>query len=465
MNSARLLLNSGVSSRVGTIRPFIRSVLLYLVLACAATGQTMAAETENTGSMGAHAPRGAWTVGPIKALSENKISYCSMKNRYAGGHTVIFARDANGSSSLAFDLGRRELQPGRQYPVQIDVGVLTRNLVGVAATDDVLIVQLGADKPFFDMVSQQAEMRVLSGERQNFYGLEGAADALQSLAICADAQAKGETFKPVQIALKPLTGILEATGGISNDPATFASPSRYKLPSLSEQVIQDGLKEEIEILRAQNRKLLLENQKMSALMLGGETAMRGRSLGGGSVIKVHPRGDTSRRHEGPAVEAVPVESVSSAALPPLPTKAAANGLTLSQTVSALKQAGYAPTLNEAGDYVWSAGGIDGSLYRFPVSAVGTDAAHPAEAFQGFIDEVGRQCEGDFAQKVSSGGKVFMAEIACMDGESRGIAAALAGVAIEGGEMAVASFEAQSEEMLDALDARDAVATRLAAVTK
>jgi hypothetical protein len=196
----------------------------------------------------ANAPQGDWSVGPINAKSSSGSFYCSMKNGFKDGSTLVFARDAVGSNSLALDLIDGNFTAGGQYMVTLDVGMLTRQVSAVAASNRVLVMQLGDDRPFYDMLRRKNVMQVGFENRSLGFELKGTAKALDTLTECATALKEGKKFSQANIA--PV-----------NQPSD-ESPAEKEGMSIGQQSAEKNARDEIERLRAENRKLMLQNQRM-----------------------------------------------------------------------------------------------------------------------------------------------------------------------------------------------------------
>ena len=112
-------------------------VIVAAVMAALLSASAAAAPLNN--------PRGPWEVGPINALSSSGVGFCSMKNIYEDGKGLVFARDAEGSNSIAISFTKKTLTSGAQYTVELNAEGLKRDMVALAATPMVLIVQMGLD--------------------------------------------------------------------------------------------------------------------------------------------------------------------------------------------------------------------------------------------------------------------------------------------------------------------------------
>jgi hypothetical protein len=157
----------------------MRTAVFIAALLCAATP---ALAVLPAGS----AQKQSWEIGPINVKSATAgRRYCSMKNSFANGHSVVFARDTDGGNTIAFDLGADHLQPGAQVAVSLDLmPETTRNLTAIAATRRVLLVNTGHDMAFYSDLAQKETLYLTVGTQEHGYSLKGSSDALAALDEC-----------------------------------------------------------------------------------------------------------------------------------------------------------------------------------------------------------------------------------------------------------------------------------------
>ena len=226
-------------------------------------------------------PKGEWIIGPINATSSSGVGYCSMKNEYTNGYTLVFARDAEGSNSLAIDFHQKVLETGGQYTVGLKVGPLQREMLAIAATPSVFIIQMGLDRDFYMTLQRRASLQVDFQTAQMSFGLDGTRDGLAALTSCAQAVGVRKKFAQVHVPLTkaPDEKTLAATEPAAGEapvlpPANFpdqaqtadaAAPANTGEMSgnLGEQAAEATLEDQIKRLKAENRKLLLENQRVA----------------------------------------------------------------------------------------------------------------------------------------------------------------------------------------------------------
>jgi hypothetical protein len=223
----------------------------------------------------ANAPKGDWIVGPINAASSSGVGYCSMKNDYRNGNSLVFARDAEGSNSLAIDFHKKILQSGGQYTLTLHVGPLQREMMAIAATPSVLIIQMGLDRDFYSMLQRKSSLLVDFQTSQMSFGLDGTQDGLKALTACAQAVGARKPFAQARIPLKAMTdeeylpAVEPAAGDPVLPPAKFPQVQMAETGqgvmsgSLGQEIAQATLQDQIEQLKLENRKLLLENQRVA----------------------------------------------------------------------------------------------------------------------------------------------------------------------------------------------------------
>lgn len=212
-----------------------------------------------------HTAPGEWAVGPIGIKSSNGLTYCSMKTRYANGHSLVIASDSKGAHSVAIDFGKKTISAGAQYYVTYQIGPVTRMMMAIAATNDVLIAQMGVDPDFFDMMRTKDVMDAeFNGDTLHF-SLKGAGAALASLDECVAAAAGGKTFTPQKLVTPE-----DAAKMLEQRLAVAEAVERNSDLKIGEQSARSGLAEEIQRLQEENRRLRLENQAVAARLRGSD---------------------------------------------------------------------------------------------------------------------------------------------------------------------------------------------------
>lgn len=365
------------------------------------------------GAVAANAPLTSWSVGPIRAQSSSGLSYCSMKNKYQSGHGLVFARDAGGSNSIAVDFGKKMLAVGGQYTVNLIVAPLTRQMVAIAATPDVLIVQMGLDAPFYEMLRRKDALQVTVRDQVLTFGLNGTAAALDKLDDCALALGQGKTFLPARVAATDAPPPLPGVAAAEEEPQVPLEVSpEEKVPSLGEQARDSVLEREVARLKEENRKLLLENQDVVRRMMEADA-----------------REATAEPPPEPAVVAVAV-----------PEKKPA--------VEKKKD-----RFDWLASYKWRYGDVIGHAQELSVVERDFD-----QAIGTYIRSKAVRCHGDFAQRRETPenlnkATVIYAETACL-GDAEETASALLFVSSRDRAFVV-THEGPAERAQVALDKRDA----------
>jgi hypothetical protein len=266
---------------------------------------------------GVAVPKGEWTVGPINAASSSGVGYCSMKTEYTNGNTLVFARDAEGSNSLAIDFHKKSLETGGQYTVGLKVGSLQRDMLAIAATPSVIIIQMGLDRDFYLTLQRRPTLQVDFQTSQMSFSLDGTKDGMAALTSCAQAVGKRKKFAEVRV---PLTKAVDERALAATEPAAGGAPvmppanfPEQKLSAenlareaqqaaqgafsgtLGDQAVQATLDDQIAQLKAENRRLLAENNRVA---------------------------ETMQSNSVPQMQAVPEPPVESAPLPPVQARLA-----------------------------------------------------------------------------------------------------------------------------------------------
>lgn len=373
------------------------------------------------------APLSTWTVGPIN-MSGGKDAYCSMKNKYAGGYMLVFARNAQGGNSFAFDFGEEKLTPGGQYPVRMDLGPLSRNMTGIAATRQVLILQMGEDKPFYDMMRQNNTLRAIINGRERRYGLDSAGDALNALDKCAEALMSKSKFATVEIPVKPF-----------NRTVAVGEKAIQPQESLVAKAVETSLQDEIEILRAQNRKLMLENQRII-------------SQAEHSDPMDLPKKSAPLSNEGPAVVALPVERV---AVRSQPARLQSLSEDLPSDLGAALKASGVILKKEKARYYWTTGKLSAEVVVLPMA----EKDKPEDIMKRYLASFEYDCNGDFAQQSAKTFKrstydLLSGEAACI-GDLHDKAKALT-LFKKKNRAIVIDMNSAPADMADLLDIRDKV---------
>lgn len=226
---------------------FFHSCTAAFFLCCFAPG-ALAAEV--------NAPLSAWTVGPIQAKSDNGSRYCSMKNTYQDGQALVFARDDSGAkNSIALDLKKNLLEAGRQYQVRLNAGDMTRKVAALAASRQVIVMQMGRDNPFYEAIRNKKVLSFDLDAGQFSFGLKGTGKALTSLNECSGGLSPGK--KPAETAdfskqKKDAAVISISSSLVDRDKNKLIEQQRLEL---------DGVKARLEQLMAENEQMAVVSGK------------------------------------------------------------------------------------------------------------------------------------------------------------------------------------------------------------
>lgn len=475
-----------------------------------------------------HTAPGEWAVGPIGITSSNGLAYCSMKTRAASGLSLVIASDSKGAYSVAIDFGKKAIGAGAQYYVTYKIGPISRTMLSIAATNEVLIAQMGVDPDFFDMMKKQNVMDVEFNNDTLRFSLAGAGAALESLETCVKASSEGKTFAPQKLATPE-----EAAKMLEQRLAVTAELQRNTDMKISEQSVRSSLQDEIQRLQEENRRLRLENQAVSARLRGSDLAavddemelleqlerqeralkiendrLRDMAKQAGSIQPSSGAGamDAAGRTAAAPMIAVRVpdarpakqimsppppaeKAVDVATVPAVPPQQDAAALEMprpqqAQAVPVAARAAAAPSkvpvtrqvlhMINMGDMApertggvdvwrWQADNILGAAQSWPLGA----GHNMATAAQSYLDALKSRCAGDFAIKLAdeTGGRHMRwqtAEAACM-GADQSSAAGLVFVTVAGAqEMAIVTYEAAPEAVLQALAQRRVLTDALTA---
>lgn len=432
----------------------------------------------------AAAPTGDWIVGPIYAASSSGKSFCSMKNNYDNGYSIVFARDVTGGNSIALTLDRQVLSAGSQYYATFIVGPISRMMVSIAATKQVLITQMGEDPDFYEMLALKDRLQVeFNGQRLSF-DLKGTAKALEQLGACAETVGLGEKFTAVNVAAAAGDAPLPRAPKTKSKPMTELTAealAQNKDMKLSEQALGSSLLTEMEELRREKERLQRENQAIAARLHASdlETAQieaarlaeferKERAL---MIENARLKERLAKARAGgeaallePAVTAAPVappavaEETAMAAYvpPPPPPPQAREGLAdwARRAAGAPAAVEMPPVESGIRAWRWQAGDIYVALQELPYDP----AAGLQAAASGYIDTVRLRCAGDFAHKlaavrpVANGVQTVTGELACIN-DTQDAAAGLAFIA-HADRMVVVTYESVTDDMTDMLEMRD-----------
>lgn len=461
-----------------------------------------------SGAVQAAEPTGDWVVGPIQAQSSSGKSYCSMKNSYAGGLTLVFAQDAAGANSIAIDFGKKTLAAGSQYLLTLNAGPIRRMMVSIAATTDVLIVQMGNDPDFYEMLASKNALYVEFNDQQLTFGLAGTGQALAQLDTCATQVGAGKSFaktnvKPSPVAssgddtpppvLSSLKTAAEAAemGGIQAANQAAAQPQiSARAPDapdnrdikLSQQALGSSMLEEVERLEKERHRLIRENQALASRLKASDREAAQMDASQMADFERRERAleienarlremlTTRQQPEGAAREVTAVSMPVSEPVvdmqmqrPHMPQQAqpVQRDLTAWMRGAAGVPATAQIVASEAGvqAWRWQQGNIFIAVQELPINA----DQDMQKAAANYIAVMKARCTGDFAQRMAPGQRngdvaAMTAEVACMDGVNDA-AAGLAFVA-DPARMVVITYESSTDEMSSMIEQRDILISRV-----
>ncbi len=148
------------------------------------------------------APQSPWSVGPIAAQGAGGATYCSLKNAYSGGRTLVFARDNQGNNSIAVNFGRNMFHAHHKYNVKVRSGHTVRRVDALAASSKILVMETGIDTVLYDAISDHHDISFTTSRRTYGFDLNASvADGLTALGNCTDALKNGGQFAAKSIPL------------------------------------------------------------------------------------------------------------------------------------------------------------------------------------------------------------------------------------------------------------------------
>lgn len=440
-----------------------------------------------TGSALASAPKSDWVVGPIYASSSSGKSFCSMKNTYDNGYSIVFARDVSGGNSIALTLDKAGLSAGSQYYATFTIGPISRMMVSIAATKQILITQMGDDPDFYEMLSLKDKLYVeLNGDRLVF-DLKGTAKALEQLGTCAETVGLGENFSAVTVTAAGADLPLPAPAPKAKSMSEFAAEalSQNKDLKLSEQALGSSVLSEVESLRREKERLQRENQAISArlhasdletaqieaaraaeferkeraLMIENERlkerlakARQGQGMPMSAETAAAPITEAKATVRPQEVDTRGGEVMAAFVPPPAPVPALADWARRAAGAPAAVE--MPPVETGIRAWRWQAGEVYVALQELPHDPAVSLQAEVAR----YIETVRERCTGDFAHKlaaarqISADAQSMTGELACMN-DTQDAAAGLAFI-VRGDRMVVMTYESSTDNMFDMLSMRD-----------
>lgn len=222
---------------------------------------------------------GGWTVGMIETKSDTGDKFCSMKANYQNGQMLVFARNNAGAHSLAVDFGQKILEAGRQYPLDVTVSSKAYPVLALAATKTVLILQLTDNQPLYNAINKTDSVSFMLNAKPYHFWLDNVEAGFQAIDTCAKAVTAHKNFASVSVPMvlkkippqeKPAETIKQNSPAPQISRQTIKSKEVDAVPTLAAIARSQGLQDDIALLRAENRKLTLENQNLQGALIERE---------------------------------------------------------------------------------------------------------------------------------------------------------------------------------------------------
>lgn len=208
---------------------------------------------------------GAWKTGVINVAGANGMQYCSMKAGFDNGTTLVWARDEARQNSLAIDFDESALQVGEEYYVALEVkGGEYREYLAKAASDRVLIMQLGNDDGFFTSLRNKNTLAVDMDGVSLSYSLKGTKAGLSDLDKCVAKIAGEPLFETADAGHVQFTPKNETPASASSENAELrAELERLKSEKEALEKAQNDLIAEKEEIAAAQAKEAMESETAS----------------------------------------------------------------------------------------------------------------------------------------------------------------------------------------------------------
>jgi len=382
---------------------------------------------------GIHAPTSEWAVGPISAAGGKGAGYCSMKNSYPTGQTVVFASDNQGSNSIALDFHKNLFDEGTQYDVKARVGSVTRHLEALAATNQVLVMQTGIDTVFYGAIAHKHNV-VFTVDKNN-YGFEldvSAADALSALRHCSESFQSGTAFnettfplgKVSEAALAPTE---EPAAGTDDEPAP--APKKHhgrKSAAAKHRHHEEAVAAQQPETRITRETIVQQTAEEAPTPTQTDTVRDDiKSEIASELINLKP--GQPMKDATPAA-ATPSATAAQSVTPPVTLKPmeTSNDLRNLLQASHVISTGQQIKVGNNGNALrWSSDDLFGSAEQQPLPPGKTLTDMASD----YLGKTAALCKGEFAQKmndVKKAGKVDVleADITCLDGQTNAAAAIL-----------------------------------------
>ncbi len=212
----------------------------------------------------------AWTVAPITRDDDDTRKFCSSKTGYETALSFVFARDSTGGQSLALEFPDKAFSAGATVPVLLAPGETQYGLNALAATTRILLIGLPRHGEIERGLLQERQLVVQVGQQRYFLSLSGFAASVAKVDECIVALGQGENFEPLRMRVEADSEQMRTVmPAIKREVMRVRNVSDAEARSFNPAVAAHGavLEDEIQRLRAENRKLMVEKQQAERELL------------------------------------------------------------------------------------------------------------------------------------------------------------------------------------------------------
>lgn len=419
-----------------------------------------------------HAPTGDWTVGQLSAMNTNGLGYCSMKNNFQTGQSLVFARDDQGSNSIALDFHKNIFKSGELYNVKARVGAVTRRLDALAATRQVLVMQTGIDTELYSALSHRHNV-VFTVNKTN-YGFEldaSAADALNALRHCSESFQGGTQFSQATFPLGKVSDVAaleqadeeDNVAAIADDEQADQQPAPAKKKHHQHKHIAKAAVP-VEAQQTSTPIVAISDAEASAAVPSAtqQDTVRDdvKAEIASEIINLRtneqqPQG-SSKGSLPSIMPAAGGSNTAAAALAPIRMASAESADLRSLLQRSRVASGQQIQTAANGALRWTSDDLYGSARQMPL-APGKSLMDVANEY---LLKAASVCKGEFAKKVAAPQKaglvdVLQADITCLDGQNNAAAAVLF-IGNKEGRISVITQEGTIDQLTSAMAARDAI---------
>ncbi|MDE2336370.1 MAG: hypothetical protein KGL10_03575 [Alphaproteobacteria bacterium] len=413
------------------------------------------------------APTAPWVVGPIAAAGTGGTTYCSMKNAYAGGRTLVFARDNQGNNSIAVNFDRNLFRRNHRYGVTARAGHATRRFVALAATPRILVMETGVDTAFYGAVAAGHAVSFAVGRARYGFDLDASvSDGLEALGQCAEALQNGSGFPPATI---PLVGHPNRHLSIS----VAKSGARMKaLPLSNRDKMEAQIASQVLRMTSPDQGVgspaaapveAVSEQPVALKHVVAPVQQPVSAVAGVAVTPPAPVASAAiPAAPQPVAKAVPEQSEPAA---PAPVAAADNAyLTNLLETAHIASAAQIKASADNGTLHWASDGLFGSAQRL---AMPSGASMKAMA-DSYLRKTAALCTGEYAKNMGGterigNAEVLKADITCVSGKSNAAAAVL--FVAGQGKFSVITQEGTVDQLTVAMSDRDLIVSAMSGAAK